>query len=220
MRITRILPMAADKMRAGAERGFTRTPTLPSGLSRTESARTKLVCGFTLIEMMVSLSVFSVVILLSMGAIVSILDANQKSQTLRSVMDNMNVTLESMSRKVRFGTTYHCGTSIPTNTPADCSSGDSTLTITASDRTLVTYKLSGSRIARSVNGAANSYLTSPDVTIQALTFYVTGSPAYNGGANTLQPRVIVVIKGYAGAKNTTKSSFMLQTTISQRKLDS
>ena len=62
--------------------------------------------GFTLIEIMVAVSIFSLIMVISMGSILSVFDANKKSQTLRTVMDNMNFTLEGMTRTIRFGRNY------------------------------------------------------------------------------------------------------------------
>ena len=72
----------------------------------------RLLTGFTLVELMVSVSIFAIVMFISLGSILSILDANQKSKTLRSVMDNLNSAMESMTRTVRFGINYHCGSSV------------------------------------------------------------------------------------------------------------
>ncbi|MES2213564.1 MAG: prepilin-type N-terminal cleavage/methylation domain-containing protein [Patescibacteria group bacterium] len=176
---------------------------------------TKSVRGFTLIEMMVSLAVFSVVVVLSMSAIVSVLDSNQKSQTLRSAMDNLNVTLESMTRAIRFGTTYHCG--LTGSGTADCGGGDTGMMFIGSDGVRVRYNLSEGRIVRSSDIGAYTPMTSADIIIEKLTFYVSGSTPYPG--DNLQPRVVIVIKGYTGAKASTKTSFVLSTTISQRQLD-
>ena len=182
--------------------------------------RFKSGAGFTLIELMVAMSVFIVVMFISMGAILSIFNANQKSKTLRSVMDNLNFAMEGMTRTIHFGTNYHCGTITPTTSPRDCGDpGDSTLTVKAVDNSQVTYSLVGTRVARSINGGANLFLTSPDATITTLAFRVYGSPAYSGGADQFQPRAIIVISGYVGLKAGTKSSFSLETTISQRVLD-
>jgi prepilin-type N-terminal cleavage/methylation domain-containing protein len=181
--------------------------------------------GFTLIELMVSISIFSIVILVSLGSIMSVLDANKKSQTLRAVMDNLNFSLESMTRDIRFGENYHCGTSGTLTDPQDCSNnitGDSTLNFKSADTGLqVTYKYNSSikRIIKT-SGGVDYYVTSPDVKIESLTFRVYGSPTYFGGtSNTVQPKVVILITGYAGTKITTKSSFILETTVSQRKLD-
>ena len=182
--------------------------------------------GFTLIELMVSISIFALVMVICMGSILSVLDASRKSASFRSVVDNLNTTLEAMTRTIRFGQYYHCGTSGDTTKPQDCASGDSTFTVLSEFGDEVTYELSNGQIARSVNGAALEYLTSPDVTIQSLTFTVLGSCPYSDSTctasppDTLQPRVIVVLRGIVTGTNQTGSSFNLETTITQRKIDS
>lgn len=183
--------------------------------------------GFTLVELMVAISIFVVVITISMGSILSVFAASQKSKTLRSVMDNMNITLESMTRTIRFGTNYHCGSSGNTALPLDCGgSGDTSLTVKSEEGKQVTYSLVGSRIAKSVDGGTNYYLTSPDVTVSKLVFRVYGSSPWvgsSGGCSSpndcLQPEVIVVVSGSVGVKASTKSTFTLETTASQRQID-
>jgi hypothetical protein len=97
--------------------------------------------------------------------------------------------------------------------------GDSNLTVRGVDGLPVTYSLSAGQIMRSINSGTARALTSPDVTITKLTFWVYGSAPFNGGANLLQPQVIIVISGYAGTKASTKSTFTLETTVSQRLID-
>jgi len=179
--------------------------------------------GFTLVELMVSVTVFVVVMVISMGSILSIFDANKKSQTLRTVMDNLNFTMEAMTRTIRFGTNYHCDVTtgdITTPAPQDCSLGASSMIVKASDGKKVAYKLNGGRIARSINGLSDYYITSSDVTITDLKFRVIGSTPYSVGSDLYQPQVIITISGFAGLKPTTKSSFSLETTVSQRMFDS
>ncbi len=187
--------------------------------------------GFTLIEMLVSLAVFSIVVTMSMSAIVAVLDANQKSQTLRSAMDNLNISLESMSRAIRFGDSYHCTGTGTLASPKDCTAGDSTLIFRGSDGVGTVYYLSNGQIMRQPLGLFTYVpMTSPDITIENLKFYVVGSNPYCSGGgcpacgvapdpDLCQPRVSIVIKGYVGRKATTKTTFSLQTTVSQRKLD-
>ncbi len=174
--------------------------------------------GFTLIEIMVALTIFSVVMVISMGSILAVFDANKKSQSLRAVMDNLNFTMEGMTRTIRFGTNYHCGSAGDTSSPVDCPSGDTYLTVKAADTSKVTYKLVNGRIIRSINGGSDYFLTSPDVTIQNLSFRVFGSQPYSSGTDLFQPQVIIVLSGYAGNLNS-QSSFFLQTTVSQMQFD-
>ena len=180
----------------------------------------KLNKGFTLVELMVSVTIFALVVTISMGSIIAILDANRKAQTLRSVMDNLNATMESMTRTMRFGSSYHCGTSIPLSSPYDCPTGSNSITLYDSSGAQVTYSLSGTRVVKNVGGV-NYYMTSADVVIQTLSFRVIGSYPYSGGStnDNLQPRVIIVVKGYVGSKENTKTTFSLGTMVSQRRFD-
>lgn len=184
--------------------------------------------GFTLVEIMVASSIFVVVMLIVSGSIVSVISANQKSNNLRSVMDNLNLTLESMTRTIRFSDYYYCGSiSTPPNV-LDCPNGGNAFTAWFGN-TRYSYTLSGGRIMRTradVTGSVSNYITSPDVTINKLVFKVTGSTPFDTSLGTTcvspnecnQPKVTIIISGSAGVDNTT-SNFNLETTVSQRLLD-
>jgi prepilin-type N-terminal cleavage/methylation domain-containing protein len=173
--------------------------------------------GFTLVELLVSISIFAVVMVVSMGSILVMLNSNRKSQAIRSVLDNLGTTMDDMSRSIRFGSNYHCGSSGVLTQPQNCPSGDTNMTIIDSSGTQITYKLSNGRIARTIGGV-DYYLTSPDTNIQTLTFFVFGALPYST-PDLLQPRVIMVINGTAGVNTTSQSPFSLETMVSQRKLD-
>lgn len=64
--------------------------------------------GFTLIEMIVSLAVFSIVITISVGALLVLISTNQQLQNEQSVMTNLSFALDSMAREIRTGTHYFC----------------------------------------------------------------------------------------------------------------
>lgn len=177
--------------------------------------------GFTLVELMASVSVFAIVMVISMGSIITIFDANKKTQTLRVVMDNLNFSIESMTRTIRFGTRYHCDvTQGITSEPRDCIAGASSIMVLDSGGRSVSYRLTSNRITRSINGSPEYYITSSDVNITNLTFRVIGSTSYSTGSDTFQPQVIITISGFSGTKPTSRSSFTLQTTVSQRQFDS
>lgn len=184
--------------------------------------------GFTLIELMVSLSIFLLVMTISMGAIISILDANQKSQTLRSVVDNLNATVESIDRAIRFGTNYHSTSYGTITVPRDTLAGDlpsdiSTMSVLDSGGNETTYSLVNGQVMRSIGGNPAVALTSPDVVIQTLSFRVFGSYPYTNtgnGSDSLQPSVLIVMKGTVTGRRLSSSSFALETMVSQRQLDS
>lgn len=166
--------------------------------------------GFTLIEMVVSIFIFSVVMVIATGALVTILGANRKAQAVKAVMNNLNFALDSMTRAIRVGTDYDCGT------PSCDTVGSSQLSFIDTDGDDITYRLNAStdRIERSVNGGTFSPLTSPGVAVERLMFYADGE----SGSDNMQPRVLIVVGGEAG-ETKTRTRFDLQTLISQRILD-
>lgn len=66
--------------------------------------------GFFLIELIVSIFIFLIVMTVSMGALIQALDANRKTQTLKSVMNNLDIVVDSMSKQLAVGHAFRCGT--------------------------------------------------------------------------------------------------------------
>jgi prepilin-type N-terminal cleavage/methylation domain-containing protein len=183
--------------------------------------------GFSLVELLVAIAIFVVVLTFSMGSLLSVLDAGRKARSLKSVMTNLNFTLEIMSREIKFGNSYRCGiaSSFPP-APLNCT-GQSTpgtaISFVSSEGQNIIYRINstGNGIEKSTNGGT-SYLavTAPEVTVQDLRFYVFNSQPESGPSpDGAQPRVVMVVRGYAGEKPSLQSNFILQTTVSQRSLD-
>lgn len=187
--------------------------------------------GFTIIEMMVAVALFAIVMIISVGALLSLVAANRKAQALQSVMNNLNVTIDSMVRSMREGVQYHCGNTGPIQDPRDCLGGDQFfaferyggLTTNPNDQRVYRFG-SGSEcgtncIERSdQSGAAGTWvrITAPEVLITDMQFYVMGTIP----GDEIQPKVVIVIKGTAGgATIKTTSTFHIQATAVQRVLD-
>ena len=64
--------------------------------------------GFSLIEMIVSLALFSVVVTIAVGALLALIATNRQLQAEQSVMTNLSFALDSMTREIRTGTSYFC----------------------------------------------------------------------------------------------------------------
>lgn len=170
--------------------------------------------GFTLIELMTALSIFAIIMTISMGSIVGIFDANRKSRSQRTVMANLNLAVESMSKEMRYGRTYHCGTTGNEESPQNCASGNSYISFLSSEDEQVTYRLSGSALERKVDNGNFAAVTAPEIILDTFSFYVTGA----GTGDGIQPKVFIVIKGHAGTGKA-RSDFAIQTLVSQRALD-
>lgn len=174
--------------------------------------------GFTLIELIVSITVFITVMTIAMGAIFSVFNSNAKSKNMKTALANLNVALESMSREIRFGSVYHCGPYTYPNilTPQDCPAGDSRFTFISSDGTTITYRQNSQAVDKNVNGGGPVRVTGPEITIQSLTFYTLGSSQ----ADTLQPKTVIIVRGTVGTGSAKAvTSFAMQTLVSQRVID-
>lgn len=171
--------------------------------------------GFTLIELLTALSIFAVIMTISMGSILGVFDSNRKSRTMRSVMANLNLAVENMSREIRFGRIYHCGTGSITS-PQNCPGGSSTLSFLSEDEVQITYRLSSNNVITKETGSSNDLisLTAPEVVIDELYFYILGADTNN----SLQPKVIIKIKAHSGSGRS-RTDLTLQTLVSQRELD-
>ncbi len=172
--------------------------------------------GFTLIELMVAMSLFAIVMVISLGAILTIVNANRASQSLESVMNNLNFAVEAISRDIRTGSSY--GASC--NTSSDCPA----INFLNSKGVWVDYELN--KITHAIQkktqppGSESSWsdlqdVTGPDVQINNLQFFVSG----DGTADGLQPRVLLIIQGSAGNVGKGYADFNIQTTLSQRAVD-
>jgi prepilin-type N-terminal cleavage/methylation domain-containing protein len=64
--------------------------------------------GFTLIEMIVSLAIFSIIVTITIGALLVLIASNQKLRGEQSVMTNLAFAMDSMTREIRTGTNYYC----------------------------------------------------------------------------------------------------------------
>ncbi len=180
--------------------------------------------GFSLIELLVSVALFTIVMVVSVGTLLALVDANQKAQTLKVVINNLNFSLDSITRSMRTGYAFHCATgsisSLPT-TPADCSGGGRSVSFTDDHGQRIGFRFNTSTgtIERCMTDCSNASnwigLTSRDITIEDARFYVTGAlPGDN-----LQPMVTITVRGQAGARVATESNFEVQTSVTQRVLD-
>jgi prepilin-type N-terminal cleavage/methylation domain-containing protein len=151
--------------------------------------------GFTLVELMVSLTVFSVVMLISTGVLLVMIDVNAKGQALYSSYSNLTFALDSMTREIRTGRNYYCGSSWPVDDDAtrDCV-GESLIVI----------------------GAGSWFpITAAEVVVNALDLDVEGTE----DSDTEQPYVDVRVAGAIYNGLTEPTDFEISTRVIQRVLD-
>ncbi len=64
--------------------------------------------GFTLVEMMIAVGLFTVLMTVGIGAILGVNSTHRKTQTMRAVIDNLSFLMEDMARSIRLGDSYYC----------------------------------------------------------------------------------------------------------------
>ena len=189
--------------------------------------------GFSLIEMLVSTSIFIMVITVAVGALLVVIDANAKAQNMQEVMTNLTFALDSMTREIRTGRGFYCDTTIPVNLhdtdTRDCTRGqtisiveggssltDETDTRRGAGRVAYRYNSSNATIERRV-GRGNGWqaVTSPDVNITNAYFTLRNSDPNDN----IQANVTIYIEGETESLIGLNSDFQLQTTIAKRILD-
>ncbi len=190
--------------------------------------------GFTLIELLVSLSLFIIVVLALVSSLYNINNASRKVQAMRSVIDNLNFALESMSRTIRTGSNIVCDNLPGSNCPilsegitnprhhiaVDSTVGEArTVEYRWGKESLSSGKENIERCVRvdveqacPVNSDQWVAITAPEIQITKLNFYVDGADI----GDNKQPSVIIMVEGiaHAGADNTLP--FSVQTYLSQR----
>lgn len=185
--------------------------------------------GFFIAELIVATFVFGIVMTVSIGALILAIDANKKNQSLQSVLNNLNVVLDTMTKTLAVGMYYRCDEStynytFPHNGEdvSDCTiaeNGGTSISFLFNEdldddgiaNDVINYKFVpdalGGFIARTIYGyrvggplSEPIRMTAPEVNITEMKFYVTGStPVDPNRADFEQPTVLIVVKGTAPA---------------------
>lgn len=202
--------------------------------------------GFTLIEIIVSLAIFTIVAVVAVGAFLKILDANKKSQTLKTAINNVNFALESITREMRVGDNYVCAGAIGDQVQDGSSDQSLVAPYSGYHCGMVAFystirfenqQCSHNKIyAYAVDTLPSGTLTIKKAEQENCDDVITTdifAPVISKDAvienfdlnvfttSTLsdpQPKVFLYIKGYTGVKEKDKTYFEVQTTVSQRNI--
>jgi len=196
--------------------------------------------GFTIIETMIAVSLFIIIVMAGMTALLNANLLHQKSQGLRSIMDNLSFVMEDMSKNLRTGYNFHC---ISANTNSfspsilsTAESGQSCWGIAFESATGITsdeddqwvYYISNGKIFKATNAPYSDAETDPstafvqlnpdEIVIDAAAsgFSILGAEPPPG--DDQQPLVIIRLVGKIFYKNV-ETPFSLQTAVSQRLID-
>ncbi len=158
--------------------------------------------GFTLIELIVSFSIFIVLITLTTATFAQTLRTQRIVGDLSVAMNEVSFVTEQMAREIRTGTNFGVA-------------GEETIQFTNANNEQVSYKRVNNGVNKGIGrcagacGAESDYkpLTSPDVKISTLNFILMGDGRANGAWR------ITIITAVQGPKDINVN---LETTISAR----
>ncbi|OGI95348.1 hypothetical protein A2917_02165 [Candidatus Nomurabacteria bacterium RIFCSPLOWO2_01_FULL_42_17] len=189
--------------------------------------------GYTIIETMIAVSLFVVIVLSGMGALLNANLLHNKSQDMRSIMDNLSFIMEDMSRNLRTGYMYHCGDFSNIDTARSCELGGNIFFEEAphgdpsDEDDQWGYKIESTdggltfNISKSTKGGeAGTWvqLNPPEVVIDGASgFTVVGAEPHSEG-DEQQPFITIKLVGHIMLKDPV-TPFSLQTSVSQRLLD-
>lgn len=194
--------------------------------------------GTTLLELMVAISLFTVVVLIATETFQSVMAGQQNAIAAQNTQESMRYFLEMMSREVRTAMGTNSGTLCYDETPADNAlSGGEFKVFNVSDSTgpvdegralhfrnkegeCVTYKLDGGRIVVSRKEEDGTLIfegniTPDEIAVSDLFFYVVDDEVDT--FHSLQPIVTVRLNAESGiSKQIFKNKMSIQTSISSR----
>lgn len=192
--------------------------------------RGRTVPAFTLIEMLVAVALFIVIMIIALGALLGIVDADSRAQSVGFMANNVDFVFDDMSRNLSTGIGYSCGGGV-----SSCfSSGSDEILFTNQEAQDIGYEFSsscidattgnpyagyvGGCVEKSMDGGSSwTPITSADVYVDDLQFYVNGGEVF---PDRNQPTVFIRFTAHLlGTKPGTNFYMHLQTTVTQRIYD-
>ena len=166
--------------------------------------------GFTLLEMIISIGIFSTIVIATIGITIGISNAQIKASTVQATQDNIRFGMELMTKELRTGSQYELSSICTQRT------GEEIRFVASSGSRRIYYRSGPSlmRLVDSVNCVVAQPLLSGEVGVENLRFRVGGTAP---GAGDGQPWVFVSLSLRSrGPKPVLDSQMDMQTMVVQR----
>lgn len=173
--------------------------------------------GYSLLELIVSLGIFSMVMLVVTGAYITLIDLDRQARANNQLAASLSFAIESMARSMRTGTEYACNAN-PSS--PNCSSGGASISFRDSQNQTIAYRLKtdgsiGQCAGSLCTDATAISLTDPRIDIETIRFYVRGV----GTGDSTQPNVTFSVSGTMTTERGETTSFSIQTGATQRLIE-
>lgn len=172
--------------------------------------------GFTLIEVLVSMGVFTIIMVMIAGTISSMMAARISARNTRVALDNVSTAIEYIIREVRSGGTYHCNISVgDVNLPRDCSAGANSFSFFDVDGNRIVYRFDAANGVIISDGAIAPNLRLNEPTEFWVDSFIVSVEGAEVTTDTVPPFVTFKIAGHAFG-STDPLPMIFQTSVSQR----
>ncbi len=167
--------------------------------------------GFTLMEVMVSVTIFTIIVTIGMGALITIFKTLQKTRADRQAIDSISFVMDTMTRRIRTGKEY---------VSSDAGGG---IKFVDQDGVSVSFykdlDSEGNSRIYMIDGAFGNQDDPVDITpesfsVEGFDFDIIGTDPSDG----IQPMVTINLKGVV-KNGQQESKLSVQTVVSQRLLD-
>ncbi len=194
--------------------------------------------GFTLVEMLVALTLFTMVATVTVGALLVLVGGNSRAVDNQTALTALSFALDSMTREIRTGSEYYCGSMAQVTGSSVTSSSTAVRNCTTAgvglsfreagssltdgqDQGRIAYYYDGANrtIYRQIGDSTPESIVSRDIKITEAKFFVSGATKLTTfNTDKSQASVTLQLTAQASSSDLTKT-FTLQTTIVQRALD-
>lgn len=190
--------------------------------------KTFVTFGFTLIETLVAVTLFTFVTFVALSSLFQMQALNTKLKITKSIYNNMYFTMDNITSEIKQGSNFENKTYLaPLTAASDCN-------VTAGSNSCIAFdylNIEGLNNSErrgyyldSISGSVKKYvgsglaetITSEDLNVKILKFVIEGTNTYSASGDSAQPSVKVIIKGIT--KKKPEIPFYIETLISQRSL--
>ncbi|OGF24917.1 hypothetical protein A2331_06135 [Candidatus Falkowbacteria bacterium RIFOXYB2_FULL_34_18] len=175
--------------------------------------------GFTLMELIVSMAIFSASILMATGVFKSAIEGQRSAIAAQNTQESMRYAFEVMSKEIRGAIGTDGGSNCPApgqpNRTFNVIGGG--LNFENSSNECVLYNINGNNELEITRGIDSLPITPDEVKVSNLQFDVIDDAP---GAHTVQPRVTIKMEAEIDTpREMYRQKIILQTTISSRSYD-
>lgn len=181
------------------------------------SIKSKKEKGFTLVELLVSVTIFAIVLGVIGNIFMTSFQSQRRSLALGTIFDQTSFLMEYLSRSLRMARKDLTGACITTGTNYQLTRSGRGIKFINSQSVCQEFywDLAANRLKEN-KGGTEQYLTASNSEVVAFNINLTGESQ----TDDKQPRVTFFLNlRNSGSRSESRPSLQIQTTLSQRKLD-